>query len=73
MGKSPMPRARKSLKGFKKLAPNMSRFPLPWEWTCGLAMSMLWKKKEESALILLLLFDTYMRPGEALGIKHEDL
>eukprot|EP00973_Karenia_brevis_P040420 5585982-Karenia_brevis.AAC.1 len=30
-----LPRARRALKGFRKMAPNSSRFPLPWEWTAG--------------------------------------
>eukprot|EP00973_Karenia_brevis_P043060 5962196-Karenia_brevis.AAC.1 len=55
------------------MAPNTSRFPLPWPWVAGIALSMMYNKHSAAALALLLCFNTYLRPGECLALRMKDV
>ena len=59
-----LPRAKNALRGFRRLAPGLSRAPFPWLALCnlvGCAMALGWK---EFAYCLVLMFRTYLHPNE---------
>ena len=68
-----MPHTKQSLKSFRKRAPPVSRIPLAFEWMMGMVGSLLFTGMWESALVMLLCFDTYLRCGEALAMRCKDL
>ena len=68
-----LPRALRALKGFRKMAPNFSRFGLPWEWVAAIANTLIWLKKTESAIAVVLMFDTFLRPNECLSLSVRDV
>ena len=65
-------RAKRALKGWRKLAPPKSRLPLPRPLAMGIAMIMLARGERDMALKLLLDFDCYLRPSEGMDLlgKH---
>lgn len=67
-----MPRARASLKGWKKLAPPTSRLPLPFEVMAGIVNAMWAAGETQEALWVWLSFELYLRPSEAGGIRAVD-
>ena len=56
-----LPRLARVLKSWRKFAPTPTRDPLPWLVTVGIAMQMAHNNFFEGALMVVLLFDTYMR------------
>eukprot|EP00974_Lingulodinium_polyedra_P035437 3400971-Lingulodinium_polyedra.AAC.1 len=62
--------ARESLKGYAKAAPGQQRDPMPWEACVLLAQHMArWGTKgRHAARALVVAFDGYLRPSEALSI-----
>ena len=66
------PLAKKSLKGWSRLSPSMSRDPVPWEALIVLCLRLLdfGKVGCRAALLLLIAFDCYLRPGEALSLTR---
>jgi integrase len=71
--KGALPRARRCLQGWQRLDPGATRPPIPMELVFLLALKMWEKNLVGHAVILLLMFEGYLRPGEALGLKEEDL
>ena len=64
-----LPHARQSLKGWRKMAPNRSRLPVPWEVTALVATHAIIC----FALHMLPMFALYLRPSEALRIRCCDV
>ena len=71
--KGKMVRSRRALRGWRKLVPPRSRLPLPKMVAYGVAMRLLFQGEREAALLVLLSFDTYLRPGEALDLLKKNL
>ncbi|CAK0813222.1 unnamed protein product, partial [Prorocentrum cordatum] len=70
---SPMARARRALRGFRRLAPPTSRLPLPFELLGALVNYLVSASKLEAALVLWLSFELYLRPSEPYHIRATDL
>ncbi|CAE7197381.1 prfA [Symbiodinium pilosum] len=66
-------RSRRALRGWRKEVPPKSRLPLPRLVAFGMAMRMLSLQLRAMALLLLLSFDVYLRPGEGLTLKAKNL
>ncbi|CAK0883484.1 unnamed protein product [Prorocentrum cordatum] len=66
-------RAKNALKGFRRLAPGLSRAPLPWIGLCALVGAALHINELEFAQCLVFLFRTYLRPSECLGLRVDQL
>ena len=77
-GPRSLPRASRSLVGWKKMAPGWTRPPMPWAclalvlWTLlrGIALQ---PAALQAALILTLMFSCYLRPSEPLKMLCTDL
>ncbi|CAE8638556.1 unnamed protein product, partial [Polarella glacialis] len=70
--KESLPRSRRSLQGYRKLDPGLTRPPMAWELVALIALTMI-SKDVMGALAVLVMFVTYIRPGEALSLKESDL
>ncbi|CAE7265927.1 AMY1.1 [Symbiodinium sp. CCMP2592] len=70
--KGHLSRSRRALKGWRKEDPPSSRLPLPLLVACGIAMVLLRKRLRQMALMVMLCFDTYFRPGEAFTLTKKD-
>ena len=68
-----MPRSRRALQGFRKLAPPRSRLPMPYMVVAMVVMELLARRRLQSGLAVLLIFELYLRPGEAFHIRAIDL
>ena len=68
-----MPRARRALAAWGEVAPPRARLPLPFPLICALAMEAMAMGFELLALFLVMATDAYLRPGEALSIKAQDV
>ncbi|CAE7252533.1 AMY1.1 [Symbiodinium necroappetens] len=62
-------RARRALKGWRKLRPPTSRLPLPKPVTYGIAMVLIAKGHRDMGVKTLVDFDLYLRPGESLDVR----
>jgi len=63
-----LPRAARSLRGWKVLSPRRTKRPLPWE-LCLLYASRFWRKgKKEMAVCWLTMVDSYSRPTELIDM-----
>lgn len=71
--KDTLPRSRRCLKGWHRLDPGKTRPPLPWALVALIVIDMLQARALQVAALVLLMFTTYMRPGEALSVRKEDL
>lgn len=71
--KMSLPRSRRCLQGWHKLDPGQTRAPIPWELIALMVVSMWENNMLTSALLVLLMYDAYLRPGEALGVTIKDL
>lgn len=60
----PFARMKKALAGFRKARPPRSRPPIPHEVMCGLVEALVFRRKEEMALMVMLMYASYCRPGE---------
>lgn len=65
--------AKLALKGWHRLAPSESHPPLTWELTCLLSAWMAMRGEHDAALALAVGFDCYLRIGEILGLKVQDV
>lgn len=65
--------AKLALKGWHRLRPAESHPPLTWELTCLLAVWMAMRGEHDAALAVLVGFDCYLRIGEILGLKVQDV
>ena len=68
-----LPRARRALKGFGKLAPSRARLPLPWTVVALIITKLLALGLTEAAWMTLLNFVFYCRPSELLRLRCRDL
>ena len=67
-----LPRAKRSLQGWRRLSPAASRLPLVWEIVAGMAMLQLQSKQaagEHLACGMLIATVFYLRPSELLRLK----
>lgn len=67
--KGKLVRARRALRGWRKEMPPQSRLPLPKVAMFGIAMNLLAAGSREMALMVMVAFFLYLRPGEAADIK----
>lgn len=68
-----MPRSTKSLKGYHRLIPSKSHPPLTWPCTVMIALTMARNGNVQAGIATLLAFDSYLRIGELLGLRREDV
>ncbi len=68
-----LPRARRALKGFNRLAPPRARLPLPWPVTALLVTRLTADGHHEAAFLTVLNFVFYTRPSEILRLRRRDL
>ncbi|CAK0799814.1 unnamed protein product [Prorocentrum cordatum] len=68
-----MPRCRRALRGFRRLAPPRSRLPMPYMVVAMVVMELIAQHLVESALVVLLIFELRLRPGEAFHARAADL
>ena len=69
----PLPRASRSLRGFRRLAPGCSRAPLPWVAVCAMAGAAVADGSYLFAVALILQFVCYLRPHELLNLKQHQV
>lgn len=67
-GKLSLPRARLALQGWSKGAPPRQRLPMAWLRAAAVAAEMVRNKHWCAAVCMLLMFDLYLRPGEAFAL-----
>lgn len=68
-----LPVSKQCLQGWRKLDPPRSRLPLPWEVACPMAEYMMKNNMVQEGLMMLLGFVLYLRPGEIVKTKCQDL
>ncbi|CAE7354645.1 unnamed protein product [Symbiodinium sp. CCMP2592] len=62
-------RARRALKGWRKMRPPTSRLPLPKPVAFGIATVMIARGFKDMAIKVLVDFDLYLRPGESFDVR----
>lgn len=67
-----IPRALRSMKGWRKLCPGRSKRPWPWAVWCGISTIMA-QTSPVMAFAVLLGVDMYLRVSELVGAKCGDL
>ena len=72
-GGSRMPRSRRSLKGWQRLAPAGSRIGMPYEVMSMVVMWMWAHGLWEEGLVTWLTFEMYYRPNEPFTLRARDL
>ena len=73
LGSWQIPRTRRVLKAWAKLAPARQRLPLPWICLCALLGWFLAHGHVDGALHLMVQFRTYMRPGVSDALRASQL
>ena len=68
-----LPRARRALQGWQRIAPLPTRLPLPWIAVAGIAMVLAADGHPKAAVAVMVGADAYLRPGEIRGILPEDI
>ena len=68
-----LPRARRALQGWQRIAPLPTRLPLPWIAVAGVAMALAADGHPNAAVAVMVGADAYLRPGEIRGIMPEDV
>jgi hypothetical protein len=66
--KGSLVRCRRAMKGWRKVMPALPRLIM-----FGLAMDLLARGRRAMALMTVLAFDCYLRPGEALDLKGKNV
>ena len=64
-----LPRVRRALRGYRKLVPAKSRYPLAECLVSGLCSVLMSMGEPSMALLVLISCYAYLRPGEARGLK----
>lgn len=67
------PVSKQCLQGWRKLDLPRSRLPLPWEVVCLMAKYMMKNNMVQESWMMLLKFVLYLRPGEIVKAKCQDL
>ena len=73
LGGDHLPRAWRALKGWRVLSPTVPRRPVPWPVWCAFAWRLCCRGQTAMAVYLLLLVTCYLRPGELLKARPQDL
>ena len=68
-----LPHVARSLQGWQKVHPNGMRMPWPLPAVMGVIMEMMRRGHTNMAQVTALAVDTYMRPGELLGLRTTSL
>lgn len=73
-----LPRAKRALKGHRRVVPARTRYPMPWTLTAATAMLLFAPGFREAALAVLLIQVLLiqvccLRPGELKKMRAEDL
>lgn len=71
--RSHLPLSRRSLRGFNRLVPSISRPPMPWPVAVAMAMWLSFRGRGAIAIGILLSFDCYLRIGELLQLVTTDI
>ena len=71
-GTEKMPRVSQALQGWKKGRPPLLREPMAWIEAYGVASEMVRQGCWMGAALLLIMFDCYLRPGEAYDLRVVD-
>ena len=71
-GRLVLPRFRKALKGWRRMAPTQTRLPMPEMIKSSISGVFLAQGLTEPALFNEVSYSTYGRPGELLKMKAED-
>ncbi|CAE7255618.1 unnamed protein product [Symbiodinium sp. CCMP2456] len=72
-GMTSLPRVKQSLTGWKRLAPEKSRLPIPFEALALIFMFLVQSGRCEIGLFLLVSFMLYLRPSEGLRLRTQDV
>ena len=68
-----MPRIVKAMKGWTRLTPSLSRWPLPWTMVAA-ALVTLWRRRKPVVVAAIALSDVaYLRPGELATLRVRNL
>ena len=62
---SDLTRVARALKGYRRLAPSMSRGPLPWVAAAAMMGVAIAAKDDEFAVMLVIQYVAYLRPSES--------
>ena len=71
--KEVLPLSAASLAGWNRLEPGFMRSPLPYPVVLAMVLTMAEKMLFQEALLLWMLFETYLRCGECLTLHCEDI
>jgi integrase len=71
--KAQLPQTALALRGWNKKHPSVSYPPLTWELSCLIAVRLAKSGHMPAAVGVLLAFDCYLRIGELLGLRKEDV
>jgi hypothetical protein len=72
-GAPELTRAHDACRGWRKLAPQKTRLPLPLGLTCALINQMMKANQAVQAEALAVTFAFYLRPSVTLGLRVEDV
>ena len=72
-GNQKLPRLRRALRGWARLAPTRPRYPVPEEAVDVITLKLLQRGRRDQALWVQIALSTYLRPGEMMGLKVGDL
>ena len=64
-----LPQTGQALRGFRRLDPPKARLPWPWPMVALIANGLFLRGAAEAGLAVLLMFELYLRPGEAFNIR----
>ncbi|CAE7391323.1 ANK1 [Symbiodinium sp. CCMP2592] len=70
---SALPRSRRCLKGWANMDPGKTRPPIPFPVIALIVLYLMRQSLGEAALLILLMFSAYLRPGEALALQIPDV
>ena len=70
IGTSSLPRAWRSLRGWRRLCPGRSRLPEARPFWQALAVVMIGEGELQKALFTLMMVDTYLRPGSMFTLTR---
>ena len=72
-GKLQLPRFKRALKGWRRLAPNRSRLPMPEEHMHAMVGALCAAGHAEMGLWTRMVFSAYLRPGEGRQLMTADV
>ena len=72
-GEHMLPRTIRALTGWRKAVPPRSQRPFPFGFWSAICWQIVLRGEDKMAAMTLMMVDTYMRPGEAIGLLRCDL